>query len=126
MRRWSRRQLLKGSVGLAGLSLLGGCERAGPRTQQATPPPRIGVFAATSSAGTIAALGEIGYVDDQGAAIEARDASGKLELLPGLAAELVGLRPDVIVTVVVNLKTAHVLGPTIPRSVLQQATEVLH
>ena len=43
-------------------------------------------------------LRELGYVDGQNIAFEYRDAEGKLDRLPGLAAELVGLKVDVIVT----------------------------
>jgi putative ABC transport system substrate-binding protein len=41
---------------------------------------------------------ELGYVDGQNVAIEYRSAEGKLDRLPQLAAELVGLNVDVIVT----------------------------
>src|SRR5262245_41099210 len=44
------------------------------------------------------ALGELGYVEDQNLAIEYRWAEGKYERLPGLAAELVRSKVDVIVT----------------------------
>ena len=43
------------------------------------------------------ALHEFGYVDGRNAVIEYRWAEGKVERLPGLAAELVGLKVDVIV-----------------------------
>jgi len=43
-------------------------------------------------------LRELGYVEGQTIAFEPRYAYGKAERLPGLAAELVGLRVDVIVT----------------------------
>ena len=43
-------------------------------------------------------LREIGYVEGQNVAIEYRDFEGNVERLPGLAAELVGLSCDVIVT----------------------------
>jgi putative ABC transport system substrate-binding protein len=39
---------------------------------------------------------DLGYVDGQNIAIEYRYAEGKPERLPGLAAELVGLKPDVL------------------------------
>ncbi len=42
-------------------------------------------------------LRDLGYVDGQGAQFEYRSAEGKLDLLPGLAAELVQLDVDVIV-----------------------------
>ena len=43
------------------------------------------------------ALRELGYVEGQNIAYEARFAEGKLERLPDLAAELVRLKVDVIV-----------------------------
>jgi putative ABC transport system substrate-binding protein len=48
-----------------------------------------------------AALAELGYVEGKNIAIEVRWAAGKYERLPSLAAELVRLRPDVIVTAAV-------------------------
>ncbi len=44
-------------------------------------------------------LRDLGYVENQNVAIEYRSAEGKLERLPKLAAEQVGLKVDVIVTV---------------------------
>ena len=41
---------------------------------------------------------ELGYIEGQNATVEYRFASGRLERLPELAAELVGLKLDVIVT----------------------------
>ena len=43
-------------------------------------------------------LRELGYVEGQNVAFDLRHAHGKTERLPGLAAELVGLKVDVIVT----------------------------
>src|SRR5437899_8517770 len=43
-------------------------------------------------------LRELGYVEGQNIAIEFRNAEGKLDRLPGLAAELVRLNVDLIVT----------------------------
>src|SRR4029453_15356515 len=43
-------------------------------------------------------LRELGYVEGQSVAIEWRSADGKADRLPGLAAELVRLKVDVIVT----------------------------
>lgn len=43
-------------------------------------------------------LGELGYVEGKNLVIEARFAEGKYERLPQLAAELVGLKLDVLVT----------------------------
>ena len=44
------------------------------------------------------ALRKLGWIEDQNLLIERRGAGGKAELVPGLAEELVQLRPDVIVT----------------------------
>src|SRR5262245_66302099 len=44
-------------------------------------------------------LRELGYVEGQNLVIEFRHESGELARLPALAAELVGLRPDVLVAV---------------------------
>jgi putative ABC transport system substrate-binding protein len=43
-------------------------------------------------------LGELGYVEGQNIALEVRSAEGDYRRLPALAAELVALKPDVIVT----------------------------
>ena len=43
-------------------------------------------------------LRELGYIEGQNITVEYRFASGQVERLPNLAAELVRLRPDVIVT----------------------------
>ena len=67
--------------------------------------PRIGYLAATSlSANAIRTeafrqgLRELGYVEGKNIVIEWRSAEGKLDRLPALAAELVRLKVDVIVT----------------------------
>jgi putative ABC transport system substrate-binding protein len=73
--------------------------------QQPTKMPRIGYLTGTSlsanSARTDAfrqGLRELGYVDGKSIVIEWRSAEGKGDRLPGLAAELVRLKVDVIVT----------------------------
>ncbi|HWN16810.1 MAG TPA: ABC transporter substrate-binding protein, partial [Candidatus Dormibacteraeota bacterium] len=66
--------------------------------------PRIGFLSPTSpsDAGRLAAfregLRELGYMEGQNIAIESRWAEGNYDRLPGLAAELVRLKVDVIVT----------------------------
>jgi ABC-type uncharacterized transport system substrate-binding protein len=73
--------------------------------QQPTKVPRIG-FLITSSPSTISArleafrqaLRELGYVDGKNIGIEYRYAEGKIDRLPALAAELVRLNVNVIVT----------------------------
>ena len=47
----------------------------------------------------VGALREQGYVEGTNLAIHAKAADGRPEILSALAAEVVGLRPDVIVTV---------------------------
>src|SRR4029079_17175695 len=44
-------------------------------------------------------LRDLGYVEGRNVAIEFRDGEGKVQRLPALAAELVALKVDVIVTV---------------------------
>ena len=73
--------------------------------QQPAKIPRIG-YLSTDSPSTIAArieafrqgLHELGYVEGKTIGIEWRYAEGKVDRLPGLAAELVRLKVDVIVT----------------------------
>jgi putative ABC transport system substrate-binding protein len=73
--------------------------------QQTAKIPLIG-FLVTSSRSAIPArieafrqgLRELGYVEGKNIVIEWRDAEGKADRLPGLAAELVRLKVDVIVT----------------------------
>jgi putative ABC transport system substrate-binding protein len=98
----SRRQFVQG-VGAAALGLLAGC---GPLPAPAPSPaqqpriPRIGLLgAAVDTTPTVRqALRDLGYVDGQNIVLESRQAGARLDLLPDLAAELVGLQPDVIVT----------------------------
>jgi putative tryptophan/tyrosine transport system substrate-binding protein len=69
---------------------------------QATEIPRIGFLRAEAPDALFDAfregLREVGYVDGRNAVIEQRWANGYLDRLPGLAAELVQLKVDVIVT----------------------------
>jgi putative ABC transport system substrate-binding protein len=71
--------------------------------QQAAKVPRIG-WLSTNLAGGLhlreafsQGLRDLGYVEGRNVVIEYRDAEGKLERLPALAAELVALKVDVIV-----------------------------
>jgi putative ABC transport system substrate-binding protein len=73
--------------------------------QQSTKVPRIGYLAATSLSALAArtevfrqGLRELGYVEGKNIVIEWRSAEGKLDRLSALAAELVRLKVDVIVT----------------------------
>jgi putative ABC transport system substrate-binding protein len=75
------------------------------QAQQPTKIPRIGFLSATSLS-TISAriealrqgLRELGYVEGKNIVIELRSAEGKLDRVPALAAEVVRLKVDVIVT----------------------------
>jgi ABC-type uncharacterized transport system substrate-binding protein len=76
-----------------------------PAAAQQPKTPRIGYLAATSLSAFSAridafrqGLRELGYVEGKTILIEWRSAEGKLDRLPALAAELVGLKVDVIVT----------------------------
>jgi putative ABC transport system substrate-binding protein len=67
--------------------------------------PRVGLLGVTAAAGyarQIEAMRqgfrELGYVEGQNIMIEYRWAEGRYERLPALAAELVALRPDVLIT----------------------------
>jgi len=60
-------------------------------------------------------LRELGWIEGQNVAIESRWAEGRFEQLPGLAVELVQLKPDVIVAVVTQASLAAKRAtPTIP------------
>src|SRR5262245_35315622 len=59
-------------------------------------------------------LRELGYVEGKNIFIEYRYAEGKLERLPDLAAELVGLKVDVIVTTGQAVLVAKKASPTLP------------
>ena len=75
------------------------------RAQQPAKIPRIGILipaSASSFSARVEAfrqrLRELGYVEGKNLVIEYRSAEGKRERMPDLAAELVGLKVDVIVT----------------------------
>ena len=104
MHRLTRRQLLQGSLALAGLGLLSGCGQLPFQAQAKQPPktPRLGVLDIAPGEGGAPAfdallegLGEHGYVDGRNIAIEHRVA-GRDDQFPELAAELVNLPVDII------------------------------
>ena len=70
--------------------------------QQAAKVPRIGWLVANLAGKShmteafLQGLRDLGYIEGRNVAIEIRDAEGKLERLPALAAELVALKVDVI------------------------------
>ena len=78
---------------------------ASAEAQQPAKVPRIGFLYAGSPSGQLAraqafrqGLRELGYVEGKNIVIEYRHAEGKYDRLPGLVAELVRLKVDVIVT----------------------------
>ncbi len=73
--------------------------------QPAKSPPRIGYLTGTSLSANSARTGafrqglrDLGYVEGKNLVIEWRSAEGKADRLPGLAAELVRLKADIIIT----------------------------
>src|SRR5262249_28714105 len=107
--RVGRRQFVQG-VGVAGLALVAGCGRL---PWQAAAPERVARVGWLSNAPPVSeaairdafrqGLGELGYVEGQNIVLEVRWVDPAMEArLPDLAAELVGLPVDVIVTVSPN------------------------
>jgi putative tryptophan/tyrosine transport system substrate-binding protein len=97
------------------------CVALTAEAQQPARIPRIGILFASSASVQSARvealrqrLRELGYVEGKNIVIEYRYADGKLERLPDLAAELVGLKVDVIVTVPQAISAAQKASPTIP------------
>jgi ABC-type uncharacterized transport system substrate-binding protein len=89
--------------------------------QQPARIPRIGILLAPSASFSLPRvealrrrLRELGYVEGKNILIDYRYAEGKLERLPDLAAELVRLKVDVIVTAGPAILAAQKAGPTIP------------
>ena len=102
--------ILRGLGLLAALALGVG---AAPPSSDAQPPtkgPRIGYLAPVSLPAReeifFQELRRLGYSEGQRIAIEYRSAGGRFERLPGLAAELVALKVDVIVAVVTQAALA--------------------
>jgi putative ABC transport system substrate-binding protein len=98
----SRRRFVQGA-GLAGIGLLAACGRL--PSQGPARVPRIGlhsILAAEDISSRVAALQEglreLGYVEGKNLAVETRYGDGRQERGPELAAELVALNPDVLVT----------------------------
>ena len=99
--------------------LLALCSSA--QAQQPTKVPRIGYLSPTSPSVSPArieafrqGLRELGYVEGKNIVIEYRYAEGKFDRLPALAAELVRLKVDLIVTT----------GPTVTRAAKEATTTV--
>jgi putative ABC transport system substrate-binding protein len=90
--------VLRGVLALVFAAALVAAPRAGA---QAKPVPRVGVLWPNPPATfewVRQGLRELGYVEGRDVTFEYRWAEGKLDRLPELAAELVGLKVDVIVT----------------------------
>ena len=104
-------------------SLAGGL-LAAPRTvqaQQSGKKPRIGVLNVGGGAASILdpffqGLRDLGWVEGQNVGIERRNAEGYEERLPGLAAELINLKVDVILAAggPASLKAARDATKTVP------------
>src|SRR5262249_54277397 len=102
------------------LVALGVAPRAA-KAQQAAKVARIGHLSPNLAANPqrrdafLQGLRDLGYVDGRNVVIEYRDAEGKVERLPALAAELVALKVDVILAE----------GGTLPARVAKQATTTI-
>lgn len=102
------------------------------KAQQPTKIPRIGYLTATSLSAIAnrteafrQGLRGFGYVEGKNILIEHRHAEGKLDRLPGLAAELVHLNVDVIVTAgPADTRAAKELTNTIPIVMAQDSDPV--
>jgi putative ABC transport system substrate-binding protein len=104
--RRSRRWILQGTLGLAGLGLLAGCGTLLPQAQQPMKLARIGLLALARTDDPARVrltealqqgLREHGWVEGQTIVIDYRSEEGRSDQLPALAAELVRLGPDVLV-----------------------------
>lgn len=107
------------------IALIGGAAAAAPlraHAQPATGRPLVGILSPQTPAGTArnmealrAGLRELGYVEGRTLFLDFRYADGVLERLPALAAELVALKPDVIVAgSAVGVTAAYRTTQTIP------------
>ena len=113
-----RRQFLQGGLALAGLALLGGCAPTRPARV-----PRVGILT-TASLETGRrkpqldafkdGLRALGYVEGQNVLLEPRWSDDQLERLPDLAAELVRLPVDVLVTADSSIAPAMQATNTVP------------
>jgi putative ABC transport system substrate-binding protein len=93
------------SVGLSVIAFMLLAAGAAVQAQQATKTPRLGYLSASSPSAISdrtealrRGLSELGYVEGKNIVIEWRFAEGNLDRLPALAAELVRLKVDAIVT----------------------------
>ena len=90
------------------------------QAQQPARIPRIGILSPSSASNSAGAeafrqrLRELGFVEGKNITIDYRYAEGKLERLPDLAAELVRLKVDVIVTAASGILAAKKASATMP------------
>ena len=94
------------------IMLLGGAAAAWPlvaRAQQTAKIPRIGLLSPFTPADTapwhqafLRGLSDLGWVDGKNIAVEYRYSDGRNDRLPGLIADPVRLKVDIIVTAVTN------------------------
>ena len=104
MRPFSRRRWLRGVVGLASTGLLSGCGRLSFPTAPPSHVPRIGWLSPVNGPGSREfdsvreGMHELGYAEGQNVSFESRLTDGRNERMPALAAELVNLGVDVMVT----------------------------
>src|SRR5215210_7231486 len=100
--RPTRRQFVQGSLAVAGCGLLSGCGRLAPPAGPSKM-ARVGILRPVSATNPYTdsirhGLRELGYVEGGNLTVETRFADGDYERLPALAAELLGLGVDVLVT----------------------------
>ncbi|MBA3390599.1 MAG: ABC transporter substrate-binding protein [Rubrobacter sp.] len=123
MAQSSRRHFVQSSLALAGIGLLSGCGLVPAAQRQRTALPRIGWLQPSTVANPITAqslaalrqgLNEHGYVEGENIVLEQRYADGQVDRLPELAAELVRLNVDVIVTTATGIRAAKEATVTLP------------
>ena len=87
----TRRELLQGGLALAGLGLLSGCAVLPIAPQRQARLPRVGYLTGGGDRaladGFRLGLADHGYVEGQNIVVEWRDAEGRSDRLPGLAAQ---------------------------------------
>jgi putative tryptophan/tyrosine transport system substrate-binding protein len=108
------------AVALAAASGAALTPRMSTSQQRGSGPPRIGLLSATDSSYVGVRnfhdrLRELGHVEGQTIVVEARFAERQLDRLPGLAAELVGMRVDLVAAVgAVTVRAVRQASATIP------------
>src|SRR5437763_16291216 len=114
----TRRQFLRGGLGVVGLGLLSGCAGQPPWVQ---PPrlPRIGYLSAGSASSPYleafrSGMRDFGFVEGTNVVLEYRLADDDNRRLNGLARELVERRVELIVTHALGVTVAHQLPASTP------------